>query len=258
MRLSIIVGIVVSSGAYALGVQTYIYTPGTFSPPAPLPVPSVDGGTAVGVTSSGIVWGLTNESVFDITADFYDDPTGADVYGGGPVSEGPPGYEVIYPQLFYPYVSPNGYVAGTIVAGIHSVAEPIVLYAPNGAVTYIQHGTEINDQLLVGGVNDLGQVVGEEASSEGDDLEQPFIYEGGSVLSLNSLIVNPPPGGILNVSDSNLLVYSLVPSNGLTIDDNGIIYGGGFKLTPTPEPAMLPIIGISFLFLARQRKAIAG
>jgi hypothetical protein len=259
MRLLTIAAIVVSSVAYAFAAPSYIYTAGSFSPPTPLALPnplnvptytSEMGEIPTGITSNGIVFGLTIG--IDITETIYYDPTNTFAYGGFSPGFAPNSFRVLNDQ-FTPYVSPDGYVAGTVLngPGAPGYAKPFVLYAPDGTqvtVSSIFDGSNAYDQFIVGGVNDSGEVVGEERNSEYDGIQQPFIYDDGGVYELNSLVVNPPAGGFDLEDYSNGFI-----DPPLSIDDNGVVYGDGFKLTPTPEPVMLPILGMSFLLLRRHR-----
>lgn len=95
-------------------------------------------------------------------------------------------------------------------------------------------------------INDAGQVVGDVTMTNG--ILHAFIYSGGTMQDLNSLLANPIPGFVL--------------SSGQSINDAGQITGMGklngdqhaFLLTPTPEPGACAIALIAAAGLLRRRR----
>lgn len=230
-------GIILTQG----GVSTLIGNVPNAGPPG-----QYEKSTAIGVTNAGIVWGISCCGAASPSGGsedaFYYDPSNTFPWGGdNPTGfDSPTSFRTV--AAFNPIVTPSGYVAGTAVQFQCCRPRPAVLYSPDGKVTTISQGTGLDpasyDQLLVTGVNDSGQVIGQEQNDEGDALVQPFIYENGAIYALDSLVLNLPSGGL---------------SEPTAIFDNGVIQGPGYQLNPAPEPGMLPLVGLSFLLVRRPR-----
>lgn len=101
----------------------------------------------------------------------------------------------------------------------------------------IDLGTLGGSESGAGGINALGQVVGW-SDLAGDDDYHAFLYSGGAMVDLNSLI-DPNSG------------WTLFDATG--INDRGQIVGGGtnalgeghaYLLTPVPEPPSVMLLGL--------------
>jgi probable HAF family extracellular repeat protein len=94
-------------------------------------------------------------------------------------------------------------------------------------------------------INDLGQVVGGCGDAvAGDQPGAAFVYTGGEMLDLSSLVVNPMAGLTLMageaINDSGqIAVYAVNADGG----------GQGVLLTPVPEPSTVILIGIGTMGL---------
>lgn len=94
------------------------------------------------------------------------------------------------------------------------------------------------------GINDMGQVVGNSTTSS--LAVHAFLYENGTMLDLNNLIV--PGNGVVLESAVGINSEGQIIANGF--DDNGALRA--FLLTPqseVPEPSGLLLAGIGSLFV---------
>lgn len=96
------------------------------------------------------------------------------------------------------------------------------------------------------GINASGQIVGY-STLAGDVTSDAFLYSGGILYDLNSLI-SPTAGWTLQsanaINDSGEIVgYGLNPSG----------QADAFLLTLVPEPSSLAVVGLAFLALLARR-----
>ena len=96
------------------------------------------------------------------------------------------------------------------------------------------------------GINDQGDVVGMSDTATGS---APFLYTGGTMFNLYSLLV--PGSGVSNLSVS----YETINNFG-QIAATGTINGvqQAILLTPTPEPSTLALFGIGLALLSRRQR----
>jgi probable HAF family extracellular repeat protein len=133
-----------------------------------------------------------------------------------------------------------GQVVGT--ADAHVSAQRAFLYTPGVGMKDIGTLGGLASQAF--GINDLGQVVGV-STLQGDNVAHTFLYQGGQMTDLNSLI---------SVGSG----WDL--TQGLAINNDGVIVGDGigpgsayphaFVARPVPEPSSLTLLCIGGAFLA--------
>jgi probable HAF family extracellular repeat protein len=134
-------------------------------------------------------------------------------------------------------------VAAVVVLGLHSrAALAEVKYTVTDLGNLGQSPTEAF------GINNAGQVVGTSHTASGDPHAHAFLYTGGAMTDLNSLI-DPASGLFLKYAYGINDVGQIV---GYGEDASG--QGGAFLLTPIPEPATLALLAAGGVGLLLRRR----
>jgi probable HAF family extracellular repeat protein len=142
----------------------------------------------------------------------------------------------------YPYgINEAGQIVG--FAGYNYGVQRGFIYN-DGVVTYFDAAGDRSS--CARDINNEGQVVGEFINSSGQ--AQAFLYSDGTRINLNDLI-DPPSGWILQdaraINDAGQIV-------GVGVDPEG--YGHAWLLTLIPEPSVIALSALGFLFLRRSKQ----